>query len=350
MDKKILIRGAAIACAGIAVSTFAAQHILNKPKNEAMQISRPVANEQPQQILGAGLISSGSQISVVSSAPMVKAESVKVMEPELNLAALQDDGPALNLISGDDFAPLLKLADAEMRPADSDCTPVLTLKPGIDALIDLSVAAPCHAGERVVISHGDLAFSSFLSTEGALSAFVPALVRDAQVDVFIGESAFVQGSVEIEGVDRYLRVVLQWTGGSSFGLHAYHGEAGYGDNGHLHSSRPFDTNLDEAFLISLGDARSADPMRAEIYSTPVEHAANARVEVELTYSDAICGQDLSAYVLKTGPGTDNSVKAMTFALPDCPAGNGVLVMEVPLEAPQHAGLASPLQSGLDELN
>lgn len=117
MDKKILIRGAAIACAGIAVSTFAAQHILNKPKNEAMQISRPVANEQPQQILGAGLISSGSQISVVSSAPMVKAESVKVMEPELNLAALQDDGPALNLISGDDFAPLLKLADAEMRPA-----------------------------------------------------------------------------------------------------------------------------------------------------------------------------------------------------------------------------------------
>lgn len=354
MDKKILIRGAAIACAGIAVSTFAAQHLLNKPPTGSAQVSRPAANDQPQQILGAGLISSGAQIAVAPDAPAQKADAVVVAAPELNLAALQEEGPTSNLFAGDDFNPRLTLAETEPQTAkaeagaEADCSPSLSVKAGIDALIDLSVSAPCNAGERLVISHGDLAFSSFLSSEGIFSAFIPALTRDAHVDVFIGDDAFVQGSVEVEGVEEHVRVVLQWTGDTPLGMHAYHGEAGYGDDGHLHASRPFDTNLDEAFLISLGEVGGPEPMRAEVYSTPVAYAANARVEIELQYSDTVCGQDISAYVLQTGPSIDTDVKAMTFALPDCPAGNGVLVMELPLATPQHAGLA-PLTSALDAL-
>lgn len=87
-------------------------------------------------------------------------------------------------------------------------------------------------------------------------------------------------------------------------------------------------------------------MRAEIYSTPRGHASNTRIEVELQYSDSVCGTDLSAYVLQTGSSADTEVNAMTFALPDCPAGNGALVMQVPLMTSLHAEIA-PVQSAAD---
>jgi hypothetical protein len=59
----------------------------------------------------------------------------------------------------------------------------------------------------------------------------------------------------------------------------------------------------------------------------------------MRYSAAQCGRDLSAYVLQTGPGADGDIKELVFAIPECPAQDGSLVMALPLQAPRHASLS-----------
>lgn len=346
MEKQTIIRGAAIVIAGIAASTYAAQNLLYSSPSQSAGYDASVT-AQPTQILGAGLVSGGGQLKIegqTSGAEM--ASDAPASEGEdgspVVMAALSSGNPQSALPAGEDFAPKLARAEAGAETgalgAVQDCTPQLVAAASVDALIELQLTAPCHRNERVVVSHGDLAFSGFTSSEGRFNSYLPALAADAKIDVFLSDDQFLQASVAVESVERHLRVALQWSGDSSFSLHAYHDGAAFGSEGHLNASRPFDPNQDEAFLIALGAAHGLEPMRAEIYSIPAELASIARLEVEMRYSAAQCGRDLSAYVLQTGPGADDDIKELVFAVPECPAQEGSLVMPLPFEAPRHASL------------
>lgn len=338
MEKQTIIRGAAIVVAGIAASTFGAQYILGSKKAPApaQQVSIP---SQPTQIMGAGLL---------GNPPQTTPESETTLPIEgASFAALSDGpGSAPAVESGSDFVPKLALAD-EAAGFDTkvDCTPRLVSRPAIDALIELSLEAPCHKNERLVVSHEDLAFSAYTSDSGSFSAYLPALSADAKIDVFLAEDIFLQSEVQIDDVEAHTRVIVQWTGEAGFALHAYHRGAQFGDDGHIHALKPFDPGLDEAFLISLGERRGPEPMLAEIYSTPAHLASDSRVELELQFTAQQCGQDVSAYILTTGTSASANVKEAGFAMPDCPAESGTVVMELQAMASLHHA-QKPSQTGL----
>lgn len=328
MEKQTLIRSAAIIVAGIAASTYGAQYIFSgKQVGTDMQVSM---QSQSPQIIGAGLMGNLSP----STSTQVKVE-------DTSFAALSDGLQVTPVAeTGADFAPRLAFSEeASNSEGAVDCTPRLVARPAVDALIELSLSAPCHANERLVVSHDDLAFSAFTSDDGGFAAFIPALSPEAKLDVFLSEDVFLEATVLVEDVDAHARVVLQWTGEADFALHAYHRGARFGEDGHIHALKPFDPAQDEAFLISLGDKRGPEPMLAEIYSVPAQLAAASRIELELQFSADECGADYSAFILKTGPNATAHVTEAGFATPNCPAESGTLVMELPAMAPQHAQLA-----------
>ncbi len=329
MEKQTIIRGAAIVVAGIAASTFGAQHLLGGKQSPATDTQASMQAQSPQ-VMGAGVM---GNLSTQSPSDALHLE-------DTSFTALSDgkrNRPALE--TGTDFAPKLALAEGvDPVEAPVDCTPHLVSRPAVDALIELSLDAPCHANERLVVSHDDLAFSAYTTDNGSFSAYIPALSSDAKIDVFLSDDIFLQTAVQIDDVDAHARVVLQWSGDAAFSLHAYHRDARYGEDGHIHALKPFDAALDEAFLISLGENRGPEPMLSEIYSIPSHMAASSRVELELQFSAQQCGETVSAFVLNTGSGVSAEVKEASFALPGCPAENGALVMELPMITPQHAEL------------
>ena len=334
MEKKMIIRGVAVLCAGISTSIIAVHQLSGGATSQA---GGELAQQMPpSQVLGASLVGSGAKLQFTNTAnapdmadhtqAAAPATSDETTGPEIASLALD---AALHSTSA--TAP--EFEDAAQQ--GDTCAPVLHATAMVDALIELVLDAPCHADTRLVVSHNDLAFSAFTDADGGYTAFIPALSADAKIDVFLSDDIFLQSSVEIPDAEDHQRVALQWDGTARFALHAYHNGAAYGENGHIHAQKPFDPNLDDSFLISLGELRGPEPMIAEIYSVPTARAGQSRVEVELQYTEHHCGQDFSAFLSDNSQVQDIHMKEISIAAPECPAEAGMVVM--PLDfAPRHA--------------
>ncbi|MGP9790453.1 hypothetical protein [Roseinatronobacter sp. NSM] len=356
MNSQIIIRGTAIAIAGIAASIFAAKEFMvQSPQPHAQaQVSPQNTNGS---VVGASLL--GGASSDVSAQPaaaqpedalafdldLANDMTGDMAQPtlpdaELVLGALDNRAPSDTASRLDvDFRPELALAETSTRDNDASCTPVLTLDASVDALLNLRVNAPCNPSERVVISHDDLAFSAYSDADGVLSAYIPALSENASVDAFLEDGTVLQGTVTVPDVALHHRVIVQWTGDIGLSLHAFHRGAEYGSNGHIHASRPFDPDLQEAFVIGLGEARGPEPMLAHIYSVPVNMLDQSRMELEAVHDMRSCGTDVSAYIMQTGGGMRAELKELLLSMPACGMDQGLAVIALPFE---HAQQAQPL--------
>ncbi len=333
MEKQTIIRGAAIVVAGITASILGAQYLLEgRQASESAHLAVP---SDARNVMSAGFMPAGTTAPRIAADDRLEIDETSFLSLS-DPAVLPDATPAL-----DDFAVQSALPEASATSSAgplqaTDCTPQLTAQDTFDALIEFTVTAPCHPHERLVISHADLAYSAYTSDTGTYSAYLPALAETARIDVFLGETEFLQATVTVPEADAHYRLVLQWTGEARFGLHAYHRGAAFGEEGHLHALRPFDPEIEEAFLISLGEQRGQEPMLAEIYSVPAELAQTSRLELELQFQAAQCAQELSAYVLHTGAGIRSEVKEVGFATPACPSEPGISIMALPVMVPHHA--------------
>ena len=342
MEKQTIIRGAAIIVAGIAASTFGAQHLMSG-KSDRPAVAQSALADSDKTVVGAGFIGS-------PAAPEPDAAATLVVD-DTSFVALSD---APSLVEQQSAAPelrtdMLQGDHAEHAALQDACTPDLVVRTGIDALIELSLTAPCHVNERLVVSHADLAFSAYVPDSGAYSAFIPALERQGKIDIFLGEDVFLTAEAEVTDIEEHLRVVLQWTGDADFGLHAYHRDATFGENGHLHALRPFDPMLDEAFLVSLGERHGPEPMLAEVYSIPAELDVISRIELELRFDSTQCAQEMQAYILQSGAGIPTKIKEARLATPDCPSENGIVVMGLPEPRLHQAQLTPMIGRPLSEL-
>lgn len=336
MEKETIIRSAAIAVAGIMASAYGAHYFLGG-NTDAPDMAQSSIQSDQSEVVSA---------SVLGNLQAPKPESVELTA--LSTGASQ----GVSLEAGMDFAPRLALVEDAPQAGDaSSCAPIMALSPVLDGLIELSLTATCHPETRLVVSHGDLAFSGFTSENGTYTTYLPALSTQAAVDVFLGDDIYLQERVYVEDVDDHFRIVLQWTGAADFGLHAYHNGANFGEAGHLHALQPFDAALDAAFLISLGDRRGPEPMLAEVYSIPAAQSNLSRLELELRFESAQCGQEVTAYILKAGAGAVSDMEAASFALPDCPTVPGTTIMALPFDLTQHAqrwGRDAVMLSGLSD--
>ena len=335
MNRQHVIRGAAIAFAGVAASVFAAQQFLSLGGPGPQAQGSPNASGQ---IVGASLVGAGAPAQSAAASASSDTLSLQMQpQPEMvgdpagaQVAAIESTtGPELSLPASD-FQPPLTLAQAAPSANDATCEPSLSANSAIDALVDLRLSAPCLPNARVVISHDDLAFSTFTDAQGELAIYVPALSQTALFEVFLPDQSVLTAQAIVPEVAEHVRVVVQWTGSEILSLHAYHRGAAYGEAGHIHAARPFDPSADSAFVLALGTARGPEPMLAQVYSLPVNMTAMARTELEFSVNSQTCGRDLSAFVTLKGQGQSGSLEELTLTMPDCTSVGGTAVVPLPL--------------------
>ncbi len=317
MNRQLVIRGAAVSVAAVAASVFLAGQFLG----DRQTFAEGAITGAPIEVRGASVVSPFGSTTLPANT-----------EPALEFSALDnsaDTSAAPSVQEG--FQPELTFADATQPREKSLCDASLTAAPAIDGLIEVRLSAPCSMGERVVISHGELAFTATLDQAGRLATYIPALSELAVVDAFMSDDTMLQAQTQVTDFDQHARMIVQWTGADAMALHAYHRGAQHGEAGHLHAMNPFDPELEDAFLVSLGDEAALEPLLAQVYSVPVVEAAASRLQLELAVTEASCGTDVIAYVMPTHGPNAGQPQELAVAMPDCGSGEGFVVVDLPFE-------------------
>ncbi len=205
--------------------------------------------------------------------------------------------------------PLAQAARAAQTCAD----PSLKLTPRVPAMVTVTLAAPCHAGESVTITHAGLRFPARTDRKGGLTLTLPALTSPARVDLTLAEGAALTASAPVADLATVARVALLPIG--TPGLHLRAAQAG--TRPAITAANPGQPDLAMGgFLTLLGDA-SHGPL-TEVLSLPAATAAGRAVlhaEVDATS----CGHDLLAMIYRNQPEGVPSAGALTLAMPACTA-------------------------------
>lgn len=327
MNRQLVIRGAAVSVAAIAASVFLAGQFLGDTET----LVAGAITDAPVEVRGASVVS-----------PMGATAQPTQVEPALEVSALDSSADTFAAPSvQDEFQPELTFADATPPTEKSLCDASLTAAPAIDGLIEVRLSAPCSMGERVVISHGELAFTATLDEAGSLATYIPALSGLAVVDAFMSDDTMLQAQTQVADFDQYARMIVQWTGADAVALHAYHRGAQRGEAGHLHAMNPFDPELEAAFLVSLGDDLALEPLLAQVYSVPVVQADATRLQLELAVTEASCGTDMIAYAMPTHGPNAGQPQELAVAMPDCGSGEGFVIVDLPFD------VAAPIPADME---
>lgn len=323
MDVK---RKAARVIAVLAVALAAghlAQNMGNKPA------AKPAAS--------AELAKQPTKIETVAAGPETAPQSLTA-KPEA-LAPLPAAPVAATVV-----APLAAPVAALMAPVETPvvqppatqtstvqaCDATLDLLVEQNAMIGITLIAPCNPNQRVVLRHGGLAVTGQTTSTGALFTALPALESAGTVEASFADGTNIKGEISVPELAALRRFGVQWQADDAFQVHAFEGGAGYGDAGHVSAVDPHRPIPGLAarggFLSLLGDATTTNPLLAEIYTFPANPGADTEVVVEAAVTDATCGRELLAETL-TSTGGNAFVTDLTLAMPDCDAVGDYMVLK-----------------------
>ncbi|TFL19241.1 hypothetical protein [Jannaschia formosa] len=225
----------------------------------------------------------------------------------------------------------LPLADRPIARATSGeggCAVRAEAVPQHAAMIALTVAAPCHAGNRVDIVQGELGVTVRLDAEGHAALSLPALSGSPTLAVRVAEAEPVQLLTWVSDFDRYQRAVLQWGGRPGLQLHAFENGSGWGGAGHVGPDAPRAVADAIAgtggFLVRLGDAEVSDGLGALVYTAPA--AVPVALTLEAPVTAETCGRHIDAAAFRVGPGLAPAPQPVALTVPGCQAvGDAVLI-------------------------
>ena len=214
------------------------------------------------------------------------------------------------------------------------CGPILSASVGDAAMVALTLTAPCRGQQRVIVRHGDLAFSGRLDRLGTYSADIPALQADANFTVTFPDGESVTADLDVPTADDLRRVALAFQGDAALQIHALEFGADYGDEGHVWAGRPRDVDsaarASGGFLVTLGDASLEVPMLAEVYTFPQDTKTRdgvVRLSVEAEVTAFNCETEVAGQTLERAADGAISVVSMTVAIPECTAIGEFLVLK-----------------------
>ena len=220
------------------------------------------------------------------------------------------------------LSPLVPRAD----PARQDCARHLTVRPGPDAIIETTLAAPCDAGARVELAHAGLRFSLVTGAEGLATAAIPAMRTEATVTARFpdGEVLTAQASVpEAARFDRAALVAEGWTGLS---LRPEPQRSGPSGEGRFAGG-----------TLRLGDPALDAPVLTEVHSLPAGRfgsLAQVRLVLEAVVIPENCGREVGAtFVTSRDPEAPTS---LALVMPACEAEGEIMVLPLTLVEPRLA--------------
>ncbi len=214
--------------------------------------------------------------------------------------------------------------------AENSCTVTFDLSSDENAMLRLTLVAPCHKNERVVLKHAGLAVTAKTTVTGALFSDLPALVTDATVEVLFADGSSASGSIAAPEMSSLRRFGVQWQADDAFQIHAFEGKAGYGEPGDISGENPHSplagVPASGGFLTRLGDASTDLPLLAEVYTYPADGRENPDVVVEAAVTPTACGREMLAETLATA-GSRVEINELTVAMPECDAVGDYLVLK-----------------------
>ncbi len=277
----------------------------------------------PKPVASAELLQKPVKVEPIAAGPMAAAAAhpmQKVVMPETVLMA--DAGSALLR----EPAPVTKAPPA--APAMS-CDISLDLMVEPNAMIGLTLLAPCHPNQRVVLHQGGLAVTGKTTATGALFTTLPAMETPALVEVAFADGSRSRAEIAVPDLVALRRFGLQWQADDTFQIHAFENGATYGEPGHISAVDPHHPTAGQraptGFLTLLGEATTENPLLAEVYTFPAAPAVKAEIVVEATVTDKTCARELIAETLNSAGGRV-FVTDLTVAMPECAAKGDYLVL------------------------
>ena len=273
---------------------------------------------------------------VFAAAPEV-VEEVAEVEPRLasfanilpRAAGLAPSWPGQGGAADFGLAGLVRAGLEVVRDASGgNCTPQLDLAAVPGALIDVTVTAPCHASQRVVLRHAGLAVTVMTDGAGRAETLLPAFEAAGGVIATLSGSAVAVGGVAIPDLDAFERVALQWQGADEFALHAFVGDAGFGEPGHVWSGAPDGQGVGNAFVLGFDGDGVEWPLRAEVL-TWLHGDAQPDIEIEAPVTAATCGREMLGEALilqRSGSAIRADTADVAVAMPSCEATGGFVVL------------------------
>jgi hypothetical protein len=272
-----------------------------------------------------------TQITQVSAGP---EKTPAVVQPAVVQAAIVAPIPAIPkavekpIVVAAVTDPVATPAPAMPAPVAKACPVSLDLLAQPNAMIGLTLLAPCAPDTRVVLHHAGLTVTGKTSVTGALFVTLPALETQADVSATLAGTAPVSATVAIPDLAALRRFGVQWQGNDAFQVHALEGGSTYDGPGHVSALDPHQPKVGQSpvggYLTLLGDDGVMMPMQAEVYTFPATGAVDVVVEAEVTQTT--CGRDLLGETL-TSAGGKVVVTDLTLATPDCTAIGDILVLK-----------------------
>lgn len=260
----------------------------------------------------------------VPAGPWVSAQSnsADTTTPEAVLAA---SGLPLSasLASGLRVSEVTGITSVAATTPDStvaQCTPTLGLVALPGAMLDLSITAPCHRGERIVIRHAGLNFTARVSPEGKVSLELPALESEALVTAFFRDSEVILASVSVPDVAEVKRFIVQWSTADVFDLRISEGDRIY--IGTRESRNRSGTQKIRTF----GDLLADQPLFAEVYTYPADPDIPVEIVVEVTVTPQVCGRSITAETILSSSGLVE-VTTIPVTIPACDAAGDILLLK-----------------------
>ena len=242
--------------------------------------------------------------------------------------------PVQEAALGGAAAAMTDALPAEVAAPSLACDYKLTAETVPGAMVALSLDAPCARDQRFTLHHNGLMFTQVTDEGGHASMLVPALAKTAVFIVAFPNGDGAVANADVESLEYYQRVAIQWQGDTGVQLHALEFGAEMGSDGHVWAAARRDVAAaadgDRGFMTLLGDAAQPEALMAEIYTFPSrlngrDGAVALRVEAEVTQTN--CARDIEAQALQTQLGGALNVQELTLAIPECDAVGDFLVLK-----------------------
>lgn len=246
---------------------------------------------------------------------------------------LAEPAPAIIATKEPEPSIVPKAMEVLLQP-QGKCQNDLRLAAVADAIIEITLRAPCHPNERLVLRHGPLAVTVKTTAQGSAFLKIPALDAAGQISLRFVDGSVIDSAVQVPDVTNLRRFAVQWMERDTFGVNAFEGGSGYGDAGHISAANPgklpLTGNADSGYLMILGDAEATPAMLAEVYTYPDGITPPVELSIEAQVTTDTCGREILGEVMATNAG-QSEVSDLVLAMPDCAALGDILVLKNPVQ-------------------
>jgi len=291
------------------------------------------ANDSTNRYTGPG--EAPRALETTKAEAQVKLDDIDVHD--ITLTSAQPDDMSASIVQAN-LVPISLITEEAPQDAITPVAPVevvcdvsITGDVTDDAIVQLSVEAPCHKSERVSVHHNGMVFTEMTDSAGNLSVDVPALAPVAAFMLAFDDGEVAILAQEVPDLAKQQRVVLQWSGMPGFELHALEFGAEYGEAGHIWSGADTDLTVDgpTGSLTQLGYLNGADVKIAQIYTFP-NTSSDRTNEIELAVEAMVnaenCGQKIDAKTLLLTDSRVVTTQEVTIDMPSCDGVGGYLVL------------------------